>query len=92
MTHRTTQHMAQRMNQRNYTEPMINAILNLGQWNARGDKLIVDGRQENDIEQLIISIRRERKKLHKKMIALERLRQKKKSTLVIKNECLITIY
>lgn len=91
-TLQTTKHMAQRMSQRHYTETMINAILGLGEWNERGDQLIVDGRQETDIEQMIISIRRECKKLNKKMNELKRLRQKRKSTLVIKDKNLITVY
>lgn len=91
-TLQTTKHIEQRMRQRHYTEPMIDAILGLGEWNERGDQLIVDGRQETDIEQMIVSIRRKCKELNKKKIELERLRQKRKSTLVIKDKTLITVY
>lgn len=89
---KTTKHIEQRMRQRRYTDSMIGAILGLGEWNEKGDQLIVDGRQENEIEQMIISIRRECKQLTKKINTLERLRQKRKSTLVIKDNKLITIY
>ena len=88
----TTTHMAVRMAQRNFTLAMVDAILDTGDWNDRGDQLVMDQRQRQELDQLITEKRRKHKQLEKEVRDLERLRGKGRVTVVTKEGDLITVY
>ena len=88
----TTTHMAVRMAQRNFTPAMVDAILDTGDWNDRGDQLVMDQRQRQELDQLITEKRRKHKQLEKEVRDLERLRGKGRVTVVTKEGDLITVY
>lgn len=88
----TTTHMQVRMVQRNFTPAMVDAILDTGDWNDRGDQLVMDQRQRQELDQLITEKRRKHKQLEKELRDLERLRGKGRVTVVTTEGQLITIY
>ncbi|VVM75199.1 hypothetical protein [Pseudomonas fluorescens] len=77
-----TAHLQNRMRQRGISEAMIGAILTLGDWNARGDRLVLP---ERAIAPLLQQKREELK-------MLERLARRGGASLVIEGETLITVY
>ena len=95
-----TKHMAVRMAQRNFTPAMVDAILDTGGWNDRGDQLVLDQRQAPELSQIIMEKRRrskeltkEGKQLEKEARELERLlRRKGRATVVTAEGELITTY
>lgn len=88
----TTKHMAARMTQRNFTQSMVDAILDTGEWNDRGDQLVMDRRQSHEIDELITEKRRQKKELEQEVRELDRLRRKGRTTVVVCGESLITVY
>lgn len=87
-----TQHMQQRMQQRNFDPSIIEVILKTGEWNQRGDQLTVNSDSIELIEQSIYEIRRNIKKQNQLLKILERTKKRKQSTLVLKDNALITVY
>lgn len=77
-----TAHLQDRMRQRGISEAMIGAILTLGDWNARGDRLVLP---ERAIAPLLQQKREELK-------MLERLARRGGASLVIEGETLVTVY
>ncbi|WP_146241902.1 hypothetical protein [Pseudomonas jessenii] len=77
-----TAHLQNRMRQRGISEAMIGAILTLGDWNARGDRLVLP---ERAIAPLLQQKREELK-------MLEQLARRGGASLVIEGETLITVY
>ena len=77
-----TAHLQDRMRQRGISEAMIGAIFALGDWNARGDRLVLP---ERAITPLLQQKREELK-------MLERLARRGGASLVIDGETLITVY
>lgn len=77
-----TAHLQDRMRQRGISEEMLGAILNLGDWNARGDRLVL---QERAIAGLLKQKREELK-------MLERLARRGGASLVITGKTLVTVY
>jgi len=88
----TTAHMAMRMTQRNFSSAMIDAILDTAEWNARGDRLVLDQRRGFDLYLLITEKRRAARQMSKEVRDLERLRRKGQVTVVAKGEALVTVY
>lgn len=88
----TTTHMQVRMAQRNFTPTMVDAILDTGDWNDRGDQLVMDQRQSPELDQRITETRRQYKRLGKELRDLERLRGKGRVTVVATEGQLITVY
>jgi exoribonuclease R len=84
--------MQVRMVQRNFTLAMVDAILDTGDWNDRGDQLVMDQRQGPELDQLITEKRRKHKRLGKELRELERLRGKGRVTVVATEGQLITVY
>jgi hypothetical protein len=91
-TYIATAHIEKRMAQRSFTPLMISVILDIGEWNDRGDQLIVGKRQNNEINAIIKEKRRMRKKLDQELKALKRLHRNVSSTVVTKDGHLITVY
>lgn len=87
-----TSHMAARMVQRNFSSAMVDAILETAEWNARGDRLVLDHRQGPDLDQLIIEKRRTCRQMEKEVRELERLRSKGRVTVVARGDALVTVY
>lgn len=81
MTNRTN-HMECRMRQRAITEDMVNTILELGDWNERGDRIILPRRV------LTPEIQKRRKELK----ILEIIQRRKGLSLVLDGETQITVY
>ena len=77
-----TAHLQNRKRQRGISEAMIGAILTLGDWNARGDRLVLP---ERAIAPLLQQKREELK-------MLEQLARRGGASLVIEGETLITVY
>lgn len=87
-----TRHMTERMAQRNFTPAMIDAILDMGDWNERGDRVIVDRRQYTELDQTITALRRYLKVKVRELNDLERLRKKGQAIVVAKDDSLITVF
>lgn len=77
-----TAHLQNRMRQRGISEAMIGTILTFGDWNARGDRLVLPKRALTPL------LQQKRKEL--KM--LERLERRGGASLVIEGKTLITVY
>ncbi|TBW08063.1 hypothetical protein E0E52_09810 [Azotobacter chroococcum] len=88
----TTIHMKARMAQRSFTATMVDAILDTGTWNDRGDRLVMGQRQCRELDELLTEKRRKRKQLDQEVRDLERLRRKGRVTVVTKEGHLITVY
>lgn len=84
--------MTERMAQRNFTPAMIDAILDMGDWNERGDRVIVDRRQYTELDQTITALRRYLKVKVRELNDLERLRKKGQAIVVAKDDSLITVF
>jgi hypothetical protein len=87
-----TKHMTTRMSQRNFSTHMVDAILNLGEWDARGDRQTLDTRQHPEINESLTELRRVRKAIDQKIRGHERLLRKGRVTVVAKDDSLITVY
>lgn len=81
MTNRTN-HMDCRMRQRAITEDMVNTILELGDWNERGDRIILPRRV------LTPEIQKRREELK----ILENIQRRKGLSLVLDGKTQITVY
>lgn len=77
-----TKHMEDRMRQRGISDQMVGAILELGEWNNRGDRLELP---EKAIGPLLQEKRSELK-------MLERLARRGGASLVLDGDTLITVY
>ncbi len=77
-----TRHMEDRMRQRGISEEMVGTILEVGEWNARGDRLELPKRA---IEPLLRQKRDELK-------MLERLARRGGASVVVDDDTLITVY
>lgn len=77
-----TKHMEDRMRQRGISDEMVGAILQLGEWNDRGDRLELPGKS---IAPLLQQKRNELK-------VLERLARRGGASLVVDGDVLITVY
>lgn len=77
-----TAHLQDRMRQRGISEAMIRAIITFGDWNSRGDRLVLPKRAITPLLQQ----KREELKM------LERLARRGGASLVIEGETLITVY
>jgi hypothetical protein len=87
-----TKHMKERMVQRNFSPTMVEAIIGMGNWNQRGDRFVFDARQETEITELMTQIRRQIKSLDRRFKELGRLRKKGRTTVVTKEERLVTVF
>lgn len=87
-----TNHFQQRMSQRNFSEDMLSAILEFGDWNERGDQISVGRKRQAQVKELITELKREEHKIRKAVSDLERLMKREKATVVISNASLVTIY
>jgi hypothetical protein len=88
----TTTHISVRMAQRGFTSVMVDAILDAGAWNNRGDQLVMNQRECRELEALLVEKRRQCKRLEQEVRDLERLRRKGRVTVVTKDGHLITVY
>ncbi len=77
-----TKHMEDRMRQRGISEEMVGAILELGEWNARGDRLELPKKAIGPLLQQ----KRDELKL------LERLARRGGASVVVDGDTLITVY
>lgn len=77
-----TAHMEDRMRQRGLSEEMVGAIFAFGEWNRRGDRIVLS---ERAIAPLLQQIRDEVK-------MLETLARRGGASLVVVNETLITVH
>lgn len=77
-----TMHMEDRMRQRGISEEMVGAILTLGEWNERGDRIVLS---ERAVAALLQQIR-------DKVKMLEKLARRGGASLVVVNEKLITVH
>lgn len=77
-----TMHMEDRMRQRGVSEEMVGAILTLGEWNERGDRIVLS---ERVVTALLQQIRG-------KVKMLEKLARRGGASLVVVNEKLITVH
>ena len=77
-----TQHMVERMHSRNISQRVVDFVLSEGEWNGRGDRLMVGRR---DLDGLIPQVRNLLKEL-------ERLRRRGGATVVLEGNTGITTY
>lgn len=77
-----TKHMEDRMRQRGISKEMVGAILELGEWNARGDRL--------ELPKKAIGPLLQQKRDELKM--LERLARRGGASVVVDGDTLITVY
>jgi len=77
-----TKHMEDRMRQRCISDEMVGAILELGEWNARGDRLELPGKA------IVPLLQQKRDELK----LLERLARRGGASLVLDGDTLITVY
>ena len=87
-----TKHMATRMSQRNFSTHMVDAILDLGDWDPRGDRQTLDARQHPELDESLTELRRALKAIQQEIRDKERLRRKGRVTVVAKDNSLITVY
>lgn len=87
-----TAHIQTRMAQRNFSNIMIEAIINLGESSSCGDQVSLNKRQQSELNELIQDTRRKQKELKKALKDLERLKQKQRPVVVLSGETLITVY
>lgn len=77
-----TKHMEDRMRQRGISDEMVGAILEVGEWNARGDRL--------ELPKKAIGSLLQQKRDELKM--LERLARRGGASVVVDGDTLITVY
>jgi|UniRef100_UPI004047ED2B hypothetical protein len=77
-----TRHMEDRMRQRGISDEMVGAILEVGEWNARGDRL--------ELPKKAIGPLLQQKRDELKM--LERLARRGGASVVVDGDTLITVY
>ena len=87
-----TKHMTTRMSQRNFSTHMVDAILNFGEWDARGDRQTLDARQHPELDESLTELRRKVKNMQQEIRDKERLRRKGRVIVVAKDDTLITVF
>lgn len=52
-----THHLKERMSQRNISETQLDLLMQLGEWNSKGDRLVLDHRNYDDLRDLITALK-----------------------------------
>lgn len=52
-----THHLKERMSQRNISETQLDLLMQLGEWNSKGDRLVLDHRNYDDLMDLITALK-----------------------------------
>lgn len=100
-----TKHFVQRMNERGFCHGVVECILSYGEWNDRGDRLVITRSSKEKIVSDVKNIKSEiqcfrktkenrskLKALKKQLFALTKTLNRPPSILVLKENFLITIY
>lgn len=77
-----TKHMNDRMRQRNIRKEIVDAILNMGEFNRRGDKIQLSKKM------ILAELQQAREKIN----ILEKLSKRNGATIIVDNNTFITIY
>ena len=81
-----TQHLKERMSQRNISETQLDLLMQLGEWNSKGDRLVLDHRNYDDLRDLITALKMELSTVEAEMKSI------KKSLNKSLNKSNVTIY
>ncbi len=81
-----THHLKERMSQRNISETQLDLLMQLGEWNSKGDRLVLDHRNYDDLRDLITALKIELSTVEAEMKSI------KKSLNKSLNKSNVTIY
>lgn len=81
-----THHLKERMSQRNISETQLDLHMQLGEWNSKGDRLVLDHRNYDDLRDLITALKIELSTVEAEMKSI------KKSLNKSLNKSNVTIY
>ncbi len=81
-----THHLKERMFQRNISETQLDLLMQLGEWNSKGDRLVLDHRNYDDLRDLITALKIELSTVEAEMKSI------KKSLNKSLNKSNVTIY
>ncbi len=81
-----THHLKERMSQRNISETQLDLLMQLGEWNSKGDRLVLDHRNYDDLRDLITALKLELSTVEAEMKSI------KKSLNKSLNKSNVTIY
>ena len=81
-----THHLKERMSQRNISETQLDLLMQLGEWNSKGDRLVLDHRNYDDLRDLITALKTELSTVEAEMKSI------KKSLNKSLNKSNVTIY
>lgn len=81
-----THHLKERMSQRNISETQLDLLMQLGEWNSKGDRLVLDHRNYDDLRDLITALKMELSTVEAEMKSI------KKSIKKSLNKSNVTIY
>lgn len=81
-----THHLKERMSQRNISETQLDLLMQLGEWNSKGDRLVLDHRNYDDLRDLITALKMELSTVEAEMKSI------KKSLNKSLNKSNVTIY
>ena len=81
-----TLHLKERMSQRNISETQLDLLMQLGEWNSKGDRLVLDHRNYDDLRDLITALKIELSTVEAEMKSI------KKSLNKSLNKSNVTIY
>lgn len=81
-----THHLKERMSQRNISETQLDLLMQLGEWNSKGDRLVLDHRNYDDLRDLTTALKIELSTVEAEMKSI------KKSLNKSLNKSNVTIY
>ena len=81
-----THHLKERKSQRNISETQLDLLMQLGEWNSKGDRLVLDHRNYDDLRDLITALKMELSTVEAEMKSI------KKSLNKSLNKSNVTIY
>lgn len=85
-----THHLKERMSQRNISETQLDLLMQLGEWNSKGDRLVLDHRNYDDLRDLITALKMELSTVEAEMKSIKK--SIKKSLNKSLNKSNVTIY
>lgn len=76
-----THHLKERMSQRNISETQLDLLMQLGEWNSKGDRLVLDHRNYDDLRDLITALKMELSTVEAEMKSIKKSLNKSNVTI-----------
>lgn len=76
-----THHLKERMSQRNISETQLDLLMQLGEWNSKGDRLVLDHRNYDDLRDLITALKIELSTVEAEMKSIKKSLNKSNVTI-----------